>query len=196
MSIKVLRRVHKPIQSTMPALFESRLEAIKSWLPSLRGSRKSASGDAASALELIKEFFTMNAPDISLANITALASKLKMPLLIAVGIAAVAAIIYLVYKVYTNRESIQAAIDEFMADLKNVAPDLVKIPGWLDSIKHEISDAFSMENPAGIVERLVKIKDAVMGHQKTISPANMGSGLLYIPGHSHHGGGLKVPLHY
>ncbi len=193
MSVKVLRRIQRP-QKNMPDLFDSRLDAIKS-LFSLRGARKSASGESPSAIESVKEFFTMNAPDISISSIAEMASKLKTPLIVALGVAAVAAIIYLVYKVYTNKEPIQKAISDFIADIRNVAPDLTAVPGWLDSIRNEVVEAFAAGSPATIVERLVRIKNAVLGHQKSINSNNIGRGLLELPSPGKHVGyGLKVPM--
>ncbi len=143
----------------------------------------------------IGEYISTNFPNLGVnaATIGTIASKLKMPLVAAVGVAAAAGLAYLVYKLYTNRETIPETIRTFMNDVKSTAPDLSKIPGWFESIKNEVSNAVSGKSPATILERLVKIKNAVLGHQTTIAPAG-GSINYFSPTPARSGGGLKVPL--
>lgn len=218
-SIKIMRRrrlfndplipvTNAPVlRSSVPAVFDSRWDAIRSHLPSLPNifvdpgrARKTASGEAFEVGERIQEFVAQNLPklDISPAAIAGLASKLKMPLIAAVGVAAVAGLAYLVYKLYTNRASISETISTVMSDLKNIAPDLTRIPGWLDSIKKEVSDAFSGDAPSAL-KKLIKIKDAVLDHQKSINPSGVGAGINMFgqsaPRHRHRGAGLKSVMY-
>lgn len=199
MSVKVLMRTHKtPVVTSTPSLFESRWDAFKSWLPSLRndgepltfGRRKTADGLPPSMASNIKEFFALNFPSlIDPAAIANMASKVKLPLGIAVGVAAVAGLAYAVYKLWTGQWKLPEAVKSILDDLKAAAPDLTKLPGWFDSIKAEVNDAFKSDNPATIVERLTKIRDAVMGHQKSINPSGSGGGIdfFYDLGLRHHG---------
>lgn len=215
MSVKILRRTHAPLMrpappysSNLPGLFSGVASSLKSGLSSLLPAatlraRKSADPAGFSVGERIREFIFQNAPsaaqDLDMDKIMEFASKLKMPLVALVGIAAAASIIYLVYKLYTNRASIAATIDNMMADLKSVAPDLTRVPGWFDTIKREVVEAFSADNPASVVERLVKIKDAVIGHQQTIGDGKVGAGINYLltprgRRKGRRGAGMKVPL--
>lgn len=155
-------------------------------------------------VDTIGEFISKKFPgqNINASDVANLASKLKVPLVAAVGIAAAAGLTYLVYKMYKNRATISETASKFLSDVKATAPDLSRVPGWLDSIKHEVGEALRSDNPASIVERLVGIKNAVLGHQNTIAPA--GAGIDFFidmePRYRtprpdiHIGGGLKVPI--
>lgn len=215
MSVKILqRRTHAPMMrgappmsSSIPGILNSKWNAFKEGLSPLFANasraRKSADPEGHSVPDRIREFFFQNAPtiasNIDMDTIGEITSKLKMPLLVTVGIAAAAGLAYLVYKLYTNRASIASTIDNVMQDLKSVAPDLTKVEGWADNIKQEVTSALSSDSPATALEKLVKIKDAVMGHQKSIS-GHVGSGINHLRERpSRHprgrGAGLKTPMY-
>ncbi len=194
MSVKILRRTHAPLMrpapaasSSLPGLFSSKVNDIRDRFASMftqaSRARKSADPEGFSVPDRIREFFFQNAPSIAsgidMEKIGEMVKGLKLPLLVAVGVAAAAGIAYLVYKLYTNRATIAESVDSVMNDLKSVAPDLTKIDGWADSIKKEVTDAFASGNPNTAFERLVKIKDAVMGHQHSIS-GHVGSGINHL----------------
>lgn len=191
MSVKVLKRVSK-LPSSTPMARDIGSSSASFSLPALRGSRKSAGGET--TFDNIREFFVMNAPDVDPVTVAQIIGQLKGPALIVVGVAAAIAIIYLVYKVWTNREPIKKAVSEMYEDIKSVAPDLSAIPGWADAIKAAIGEAFSAGSPSAIVKKLIDLKASVIKHQETINPANVGSGLLPLPGQHGRGYGLKVPI--
>lgn len=206
MSFKTLKLGPRPQGSVSSLLYDPYADPGSklfrgSNFPTLAQSNTPARSDTG-ILDSVISMISSRASDISMADITTLAAKLKMPVLIILGIAAAAAIIYLVYKVYTNREPIGRAINEFIEDIKRIAPDLTRIPGWLESIKHKITNAFQSKNPASAVSELAGVKAAVIEHQKTIGP--VGSGIDFfdslgchpkqLPAHSRRGAGLKVPM--
>lgn len=219
MSVKILRRTHAPFMraptplhtTSVPGLISSKLNAVKESLSPLftqaTRARKSADPDGFSVPDRIREFFFQNAPTIAsnmdIDKLDEILGKLKMPLVVAIGIAAAASLAYLVYKLYTNRATIAETIDNVMKDLKAVAPDLTKIEGWADSIKKEVTDALYSNSPDTALERLVKIKDAVLGHQKSMT-GSVGSGINFLhekryrrvtrPIRANRGGGIKVPM--
>lgn len=225
MSVKILRRTHAPLMrpapgpmsTSIPGLISSKFGEIKSAISPLFSTtvsnvsraRKSADPEGFSVPDRIREFFFQNAPTIAanmdMDKIGEITSKLKMPLVVTIGIAAAAGLAYLVYKLYTNRATIAETVDNIMKDLKSVAPDLTKVEGWAESIKKEVSDALSGNSPDSALEKLAKIKDAVMGHQKSMTGA-VGSGINFLreprrvrgPNAPYagrrRGAGLKVPL--
>jgi hypothetical protein len=193
MSVKVLHRRPGPtVVTSLPGL-TSAVPPSTSGIGSLIGDTAGSAASSFSAAA-IQSFLASKISSVDAASVASLAGTLKVPLLIALGIAAAAALAYLVYLVYTHREPIGNAINKVIADLKSIAPDLTAIPGWLDNIKREVADAFSSSNPATALEKLAKIKKAVLGHQVGINPSNVGSGIDLFGHHSHMGGGLKVPM--
>jgi len=192
--------------SSIPGLISSKWNAIKEgmapFFTQASRARKSADPEGFSVPDRIREFFFQNVPNLAanmdMDKISEISSKLKMPLLVTVGIAAAAGLAYLVYKLYTNRSSIATTVDNVMTDLKSIAPNLTKVEGWFDTIKKEVTDALSTDSPASALERLVKIKDAVIGHQKTIT-GTVGSGINFLhdarPRHTRgRGAGLRTPM--
>jgi hypothetical protein len=194
------------MSTSIPALLRSKWgdiqEGIAPFFSQASRARKSADPGGFSVPDRIREFFFQNAPniarDIDMDKIGEIAGKVKMPLLVTVGIAAAAGLAYLVYKLYTNRASIASTIDNVMQDLKSIAPDLTKVEGWAENIKKEVTDALSTDSPATALEKLVKIKDAVMGHQKSIT-GNVGSGIDFLREHRARarvrGAGIKTPMY-
>lgn len=148
-------------------------------------------------IDKVREFIHFNAPKVNLSAITDILSKVKTPLIATLGIAFVAGISYIAYKIYTNRESIKHGIDQIMKDITSTAPDLLKVPGWAQSIYDTVSNyvhQYSHE-PSKLISKIMEVKDMIIKHQSTINPANVGSGINMIKHmRSHHGGGIKAPI--
>lgn len=115
----------------------------------------------------------------------------------AIGIAAVAGLIYLVYKLWKahqtgDRRSIidtaRHLANEVLEDFKHSAPDLFAIPGWLDQIKRQIADAVGSGDPATVLGRLASIKEEIVGHQGRMDPAKIGKGLILARAQAANGG--------
>ena len=215
MSVKILRRTHAPLMNapaaqtstSIPGLLRSKFNEVRNSLSPIVNqasrARKSADPEGFSAGERIREFIFQNAPkiaqDMDMEKLGEIASKLKMPLVVAVGVAAAAGFAYLIYKLYTNRATIAETIDNIMADLKSIAPDLSKIEGWAEHVKKEVSEALSSHSADTALERIVKIKDAVLNHQVNTS-GRVGHGINFLQQSQRRpvrgrGAGLKTPMY-
>lgn len=177
------------------------------------GTRKTADGAPPSILEKIREFITQNVPKFSgdTQFVSDLVQKLKVPAIAALGIAFVGGLAYLAYRLYKHhtQKNVDSTVSAVMADIQSTTPDLLKIPGWADTIRAEVTAAASAGgDPAAFVEKIAAIKSAVIAHQKSINPSRVGSGFNMIsfrisPGLRGHrraqqrsgtGGGIKVPI--
>lgn len=212
--VKVLKLTARrnPLNSlpSMPAELNTGnkiISSIKGLITDIRGHDIPYELEKSDTTKAISSYVANNFGNTSLATsfipaIRDIAAKLKLPAIATVGVAAAAGLAYLVYKVYTNRESISDAVKKFVEDMKSVAPDLTKIPGWIDSIKTEVLNAFNSDNPASALEKLVRIKDAILGHQKSMNHTNIGSGINFFEdcmeaNHrvSNNGSGIKMAVY-
>jgi hypothetical protein len=166
-----------------PAAIESLRQGVEDLAITASRARKSADPTVPlGMIDKVREFIHFNAPKVNLSAITDILSKVKTPLLATLGIAFVAGISYIAYKVYTNRESIKHAVEQIVKDIKDTAPDLFKVPGWAQSIYDTVSDYVHKyaQEPSKLISKIAEIKDTIMSHQSTINPANMGSGINMI----------------
>lgn len=216
MSVKVLMRRSAPPPPPR-SFMDTFLDKFTDFTTAASRARKPAGDEPLSVFDRVKEFFVFNGPRIDLETLQQLMSKVKMPLLIALGVAAAAAVAYGVYRLYkhfstakTEEERQQAeenALETFVKDVRSVAPDLMKIEGWEASLRAEAEKAIlEHSDPASLVEKLTKIKAAAKEHQESINPANVGSGLGLMeikamtrrPGkqqkHKKVGRGARVPM--
>lgn len=164
--------------------------------------RKSASGDALSVAERISEFIHFNKPNINLGSLSPILQKLKVPGLILVGVAFVAGLAYLAYRLYTNWSEKKAneTINKIMKDFEESTPELLKLPGWYDQIRAEVAEAVHSKNEEYMIEQITKIKTSIIEKQKSMGHA-VGSGIDLFEDHSYYlptskklGAGIIMPL--
>ncbi len=200
MSVKVLMRRPGPGAASAAALspppqtslYNTITGRLSDLFTAASRARKPASGEPLSVLSRIKEFFVFNAPHVNIPTerLAELVSKVKMPLIAALGVAAVAGIAFLVYKLYKHfnerspeqlKQRREKLINDFMMDIKAVAPDLVKVEGWFQSIEREVLAALDTDDEAEIVARLAKIKEAAIEHQaNTAGKDSVGGGIDFF----------------
>lgn len=190
-TIKVLHRRHAPSSLPVAAPSLGPISALMGSLGSffrdtgtqMARARKTADGEPFGIVDRVREFINMNAPGITLDDaasgltLAQLLSKVKGPATAVLGAAALATIAFLVYKLYTNRASIAETVDRFMADLRSTAPDLIKVPGWLDSMRRSVATALKSDSPAAAVSALADMKGDVIERQESIAPDRVGSGI-------------------
>lgn len=206
MSVKTLRRITQQQRnivagtdtvaqsSVLGRLFGSAGDEGAEFLYRIGRHRKSADDLPLSTIDRIKESIVFNAPALASAmdkgTIMNLLSKLKLPIMITLGIAAIASIAYLAYRLYGHytAKKKQETIDAIMKDIEATAPDLVNVPGWRESIRNEVDEATSSKDAQHMVERVAAIKASVIKHQQTINPNNVGSGIniyKHLPMHDY-----------
>lgn len=206
MSVKTLRRITQqqrnivsgtdaPQSTVLGRLFNSAGEEGSEFLHNMGRHRKSADDLPLSTVDRIKESIVFNAPALAAAmdkgTLMSLLSKLKLPIMITLGIAAIAAIAYLAYRLYTHYTSKkrEETIDTIMKDIEATAPDLVNIEGWRESIRNEVEEAVSAKDAQHMVAKVAEIKANVIKHQQSINPTNVGSGInvfRHLPMHPVH----------
>lgn len=148
-----------------------------------RSTNLSGTDTTGSVTDKLKEYLTPLVDVSSISSIIKMAGN-KLPLII--GIAAMAGIIYLTYKIWDAHQKgdlakaqkeISNAYNEIMSDLKSRAKDLFQIPGWVESIGDRVKDALHLDNPSSTISTLADIIHDVVTQQKTMAPVQ-GSGLL------------------
>lgn len=157
-------------------------------------ARKSADPDVPlSFIDKVREFIHFNAPKVDLGEISEMLGRAKLPLLAVLGVTAAAGIAYLAYKAYHNRGNIGAIVSKLMDDIKATAPDVMKVPGWFESVRTHISDAVNSlaDSPAKLINKLAKIKEEMINHQSQIAPAGSGINLC---AKRHSGKGIRSPI--
>jgi hypothetical protein len=152
-------------------------------------ARKSADGEALSVASYIKEFIIRAAgSEIDSSFVLNAVKSIKGPILAVLGVAAVAGLIYLAYKLYKNWNpaAVQQTIDTVIADLKNIAPSIVSVPGWLNEIRERVTRIVSSDgasSPTAMVSELADIKADLMSKQEKAEPGRGGAGIDMIRHH-------------
>lgn len=190
--VKVLMRRPRPVSSVpdlSPAAVVGSLGGLGSRLKDAVGSafatRKSADDGPLSFISRVREFIARNGPDIDLSFIISALSGLKTPIMITLGVAAVAGLVYLAWKLYKHFTTGGAAnaVDTIMADLKSIAPDLFGVPGMEESVADKVANAVE-SGPEEMVKQVAEIRADVMAKQHKTDPARVGSGIDYFKPHS------------
>lgn len=191
--VKTLRRLPR-VQGSLPIVgigdrVLGALGGLKNLITSSVGdyaashARKPADGESLSIASYIKEFITRAAGSEIDSNFILNAVKsIKGPVLAVLGVAAVAGLIYLAYKLYTNWNpaAVQQTIDTIIADLKSIAPSIVAVPGWLNEIRERvvrIVSSDSQQSPIAMVSELADIKADLIDKQKKADPKVAGAGI-------------------
>lgn len=222
MSVKILHRRSKlsPTHtiSILPNLStpseKSILGNITENVDSLFKHRKSASGNPLSVAERISEFIHFNKPNIDIGSISPLIQKLKVPGLILVGVAFIAGLAYMAYRLYSNWSEKKAdeTINKIMKDFSESTPELLQLPGWYDQVRNEVAEAVNSKNDTYMVEQITRIKTSMIEKQKSMGHP-VGSGIDFFGyskkgNHKLHkqmknmhlssysGGGMVMPLSY
>ena len=195
--IKVLMRRPGAVSSVQPAAgnhIVSSLGALGNRLSDAAASafatRKSADGGPLSFISKVCEFIARNGPDIDLSFIVNALAGLKTPILITLGVAAVAGLVYLAWKLYKHFTAggAASATKTIMEDLQSIAPDLFGVPGMPEAIADQVSAAVQA-GPTEMVREVAEIKADVMQKQHKIDPGRAGSGINYF-GERHRGAGM------
>lgn len=143
--------------------------------------RKTADGGPISFLSRIKEFVARNKPNISVdwTKVSDVLEKIKAPTFIILGVAFIAGVSYLAYRLYKNFSENKAkeTIDKIMKDLEETSPDLLKVHGWRQSVRNEVAGAVLSGNENTMIDKIMKIKEKIIEHQNTINPQNTGNGI-------------------
>lgn len=161
--------------------------------------RKSVDGAPLSLLDRVKEFIHFKKPNINLANVGDVLQRLKVPGLVLLGVAFVAGLVYLAYKLYRNWSDKKAAetVDKIMADLRETAPSLMEVPGWFEKVRAEVEAAVYSGDETQMVESIAKIKTEIIEKQKSIGE-KVGAGIdLFAESpriHTRIGRGAIMPL--
>jgi hypothetical protein len=99
--------------------------------------------------------------------LTSLASKLTPPVIAILGVALVATIIYMIYKIVKNPDKVQEVKRDLLAKLHSIAPDLFKIDGWKQKISDKLDNSIT-GSPANIVANVSDIfKEVALIGEKT-----------------------------
>jgi hypothetical protein len=152
------------------------------FLPNLvsMGHRKTAEGAPLTIMEKIREFIVQNKPNITAdpSAIIAAAKRVKMPLLAVAGVAFIAGVSFLAYKLYKHWSEGKAneTIAKIMKDIEASTPDLLRMDGWREQIHQEVSDAVHAGSPEEMTKRITEIKTAVIEKQRSSGKA-VGAGI-------------------
>lgn len=125
--------------------------------------------------------------------------RLKLPLVAIVGVAAVAGLAYLAYRLWNARRNHQGAAEEHKAasmitkDFEDSVPDLIAA-GWGDTIKQGVADIVHSAPESEFVDRLARFKAELMEKQAKIAEVPHGGSLLNLISRRA-GGGIAVPLY-
>lgn len=133
------------------------------------------------------------------------AKKFKLPLAATVGIATVAGLAYLAYRIWKSRQNgdgeteKENSLSAIMSDIKAAIPDIVNIPGWETTVAEKVYDILSNSDHVDIPVRISELKSQLMNKQAEISPPpNIGEGLLLreiARSHTIHGKGIIKTLY-
>lgn len=150
-------------------------------------------------LDKVKEFIHFHAPKVNMGLLSDMLSRAKGPLLATLGVAAAAGLAYLAYKIYKNRHEIPGAVNKLMEDIRSAAPDLLKVQGWAESIRKNISDTLHeyADDPSKLVNKLAQLKNTILGHQTSIAPVGQGINIIVAmkaKKRPHKGAGIRVPI--
>lgn len=164
--------------------------------------RKSASGEPLTIAQRISEFIHFNKPNISLDmdSFIATLQRLKVPGLAILGVAFVAGVAYLAYRLYKNWNEKKAAetVNKIMKDFEESTPELLQLPGWYEQVKNEVVAAVNSGSDTQMVELIAKIKTALVEKQQSMGK-QVGSGIDLFEDHipirrRYHGAGVIMPL--
>ena len=189
--VKVLMRRPRPVSSVPsfnPTPIIGSLGGLGNRLKEVVGSafatRKSADDGPLSFVSRVREFIARNGPDIDLSFVINALAGLKTPVMVTLGVAAVAGLVYLAWKLYKHFTTGGAAnaVDTIMADLKSLAPDLFEVPGMEDSVEDKVANAVE-SGPEEMVKQVAEIRADVMANQHKTNPARVGSGIDYFRAH-------------
>lgn len=187
MSVKVLQRRTRlgpsagismlPNLNPDPPVSYAPVPSIFQRIDALFPHRKSPDLTPLSFADRVREFIHFKKPNIDLSAITPILEKLKVPGLVLAGVAFVAGIAYLAYKLYTNWSAKKAeeTVNKIMADLESTAPELMAIDGWRDKIRAEVVSAVN-SGEEGMVTTIANIKTDIIEKQKSMG-AKVGAGI-------------------
>jgi hypothetical protein len=187
MAVKTLRRIPQGSIHINPAPTQASLGILRGGLTdigarvaSALATRKSADGGPLSIGERVQEFIARNAPNITIdpTFVFDTLKKMKTPIIAALGIAAVAGLVYLSYRLYKHFTAPKAneAANTMMADLHNLAPDVFAIDGWEAAVRSRVEAAVNA-GPEGMVEQLAQIKAELQEMQHKTKPEALGAGI-------------------
>jgi hypothetical protein len=134
------------------------------------------------AATYVKEFITRAVGhEIDTSFILDALRSVKTPLIVTIGIAAVAGLVYLAYKLYKNWNPslVKNTLETIMADIRDIAPSIVGVPGWLEEIRARVSGIISgsKDDPAAMVSQLAEMRADLMDKQARTNPKAAGSGI-------------------
>jgi hypothetical protein len=196
MAVKVLQRRHNPMIPNLESPPPQSTSFFSNFGKNLAKHKKSASGQPLTIGERISDFIAFNKPNVNLGAMGPLLQKLKIPSLIIAGISFVAGLAYLAYRLYSNWSDKKAneTIEKIMKDFSETTPDLLKLPGWYDQVKNEVTQAVRSGNDKHMVEQITKIKTAMIEKQKSMGHA-VGSGFdLFEDSDRRIGRGIIMPF--
>lgn len=207
MAVKVLHRRSKlspstgismlPNLSLDPPANYGPSQSIFQRVDALFPHRKSPDLAPLSFVDRVREFIHFKKPNVDLSAITPMLEKLKVPGLVLAGVAFVAGITYLAYKLYTNWSAKKAedTVNKIMGDLESTAPELMAIDGWRDKIRAEVVSAVN-SGEEGMVATIANIKADIVEKQKSMG-SKVGGGIDLFGGRKKRmGAGAVAQLSY
>jgi len=200
--IKVLRRIPKisPLPNFDPPSDLSKSKSMISYLDSFFVHRKSSYDRPLTIGERIAEFIRLKKPDINMNDISPLVQRLKVPGFVLLGVAFIAGLSYMAYRLYSNWSEKKAneTIDSIMQDFSETSPELLRIHGWYDKVRNEVSEAVNSKDDVHMVEQIAKIKTSLIEKQQSMGHL-VGSGIdlfkcIQNKNNSRSGRGIIMPL--
>ena len=115
-----------------------------------------------------------------------LIKRLKLPIVATIGIAAVAGLTYLAYRLFKSRQEGQPkqsqealkveTVETVMEDLHNIAPGILSIESWRQWAVQKVTDAIGTKTGDQLVEELAKISASLKEKQAQLNPTGGGRG--------------------
>lgn len=178
--VKILHRTPKlaPLPNFETPLDPDKSKGFVTALGSFFPHRKSSYDRPLTLTERISEFIHFKKPNINMNEIAPLVQRLKVPGLVLIGVAFIAGLSYMAYKLYSNWSDKKAneTVDSIMIDFTETTPELLQLPGWYDKVRNEVFDAVNSKDDVYMVEQIAKIKTSLIEKQQSMGHA-VGSGI-------------------
>ncbi len=139
-------------------------------------------------------------PNVKLEDVFRLASNISPGLIATLGIAGIVPLVLGAYFIWKKRNSTGSSDKEensllthSLSDIEKIAPELLKLEGWHDKIKSELTEAIKNTTEENIAEKIAEIKRNVM-----LAEENLGKGGMIVRHHKrkkkYRGGGMSTSI--
>lgn len=175
--IKILRRTARPSVVDRFLTVQRRGPVA---LPSFYHAAKSVVQNAASEIALfvpkVMDSLRNLGANIDMGTLVGFLTSVKPALIVALGVAGVAAIIYLVYKAVRHPEQLQQVKNDLIRKFHSISPTLFSIEGWTEKISDKLDQALS-GSPSDAISKIGQLQVDISASEPLKIGTPSGSGL-------------------